>query len=220
MKNFFRAGGVLLIVAALALAGRSWSQTKPEPQPPRSRVALVNLSHLVKKYDKATAFQNELKAALVPFQKKDTELKAQVEKLQKLLKDEELLKDEGDTPAKQRDQIEKRITALEREIEDNQKRAKKWLEEKGDAQLIVLYRDIREAATRYAKAHDIELVLHFNDATTDADFWDPRNVSRKMQAGACMPLYVVPGMDISNEVLEILHEKKHGNGEASEPGKP
>jgi Skp family chaperone for outer membrane proteins len=213
MKRFFRAGGVLLIVAALALAGRSWSQTKPQPQPPRSRVALVNLTYIAKKYDKAKAFQTEMKTALEPYQIKDAELKRHYESLEKQFKDPA-------TPPAKRDQLEKQMKALQRQMEDYQDDAKKVISEKHDAQLIVLYRDIREAATRYAKAHDIELVLHFNDAVEEADRDNPMNIARKMQAGGCIPLYAVPGMDISNEVLEILHEKKRGDAEASEPGKP
>jgi Skp family chaperone for outer membrane proteins len=213
MKGFFRAGGVLLLVAALAVAGRSWSQTKPAPQPPRTRVALVNLTHVLKKYDKAKEMMGEMRAALAPFQKKDAELKAQLDKLDKLLKEQ------PEEAARQREQIEKEMTALRREIEDVQKEAKTTISAKQDAQLVTLYRDLREAATRYAKAHDIELVLHYSDAD-EAGLDNPINVARKMQAGACLPLYAVPRLDITDDVLEILNEKKRGDAESSEPGKP
>ena len=56
--------------------------------PPRTRVALVNLTHVLKKYDKAKDFQNEMRATLAPFQRKDAELKAQLDKLDKLLKEQ------------------------------------------------------------------------------------------------------------------------------------
>jgi Skp family chaperone for outer membrane proteins len=212
MRRFFHVGGVLLIVAALALAGRSWSQTKPAPQP-RSRIALVNLTAIVKQYEKATAFQKELKAAVEPFKKKDTQLRAEYEALHKQLRD-------PDTAPAQRDQIEKQMKGLQEQIDDNQVEFKKVIGEKQDQQLVILYRDIQDAATRYAKAHDIELVLHYNDATTNEDFWNPLNVARKLQAGACMPLYAMTGMDISNEVLAVLNEKKREDPEGSEPGKP
>ena len=35
--------------------------------------------------------------------------------------------------------------------------------------LVVIYKDVREAARAYALAHDLDLVMHFNDATNAAE---------------------------------------------------
>ena len=52
---------------------------------------------------------------------------------------------------------------------------------------------------------NFELVLHYNDALTNEDYWSPANIMRKMQAGACMPLYAMPGMDISGPIVQTLN---------------
>src|SRR5262249_46507016 len=69
----------------------------------------------------------------------------------------------------------------------------------------VLYGDVQAAARRYAQAHDLDLVLHYNDAVDARDYWSGANLARKMQAGALMPLYAAPGMDISKEVIAALN---------------
>ena len=71
-----------------------------------------------------------------------------------------------------------------------------------------------DMAQRYAASQGIELVLHFNDAdekTQPAEFWSPANVARKMQAGACMPLYITQGMDISEALVGMLNSNVTGN---------
>ncbi len=56
-------------------------------------------------------------------------------------------------------------------------------------------------------AHGFDLVVHYNDVPADsAEFFSPVNVSRKIQAGAFIPLYIAPGMDITQEVVTALNE--------------
>jgi Skp family chaperone for outer membrane proteins len=99
------------------------------------------------------------------------------------------------------------LKKVEKDLADIGDEAKKVLGKKSDEQMVILYKDIQSVAERYAKAHDIELVLHWNEATTEEDLFSPLNVARKMQAGTCMPVYVAPGMDISKEVVAILNDK-------------
>ncbi|HEY7428872.1 MAG TPA: hypothetical protein VH682_31870, partial [Gemmataceae bacterium] len=46
---------------------------------------------------------------------------------------------------------------------------------------------------------------HYNDAVTPEDFMSPQNIARKLNTGALMPLYAAPGMDISQEVVNMLN---------------
>jgi Skp family chaperone for outer membrane proteins len=210
------AAGVLALGSVVYLGSRLWAQgtgvpaarpTTPAAPPapaaaaapaPRTKIALLNLAYVVKNYARATAFQNELKTAVDPFQKKDAALKAQYEGIEKQLKDPAI------NPG-QRDQLEKQKLAVQHQSEDNQIEFKKVIGEKQDQQLVILYKEIQDAAARYASAHDFEMVLHYNDATTNEDYYNPMNVARKMQAGACMPLWNVPGMNISQGVVDALN---------------
>ncbi len=60
MNGLLRAGGIALILVVLVFAGRSWSEPKKPPLP-RTRVALINLSYVIKHYQKYLNFQAEIK---------------------------------------------------------------------------------------------------------------------------------------------------------------
>jgi Skp family chaperone for outer membrane proteins len=196
----------LAVVAALGTliyVGRLWAQQTAVSTPamaaePRTRIALLNLTYVVKNYNRYQAFQQEIKKAIEPYQQRDADKKKLAESL---IKEREV----QTTPADRRDVIEKQLRDLQHDIEENKMEAKKMLDKKSDEQLKILYMDVRGAAHRYALAHNFELVLHYNDATTEADYNSPANIARKMQSGACMPLYAAPGMDISNEVVAALN---------------
>jgi Skp family chaperone for outer membrane proteins len=196
----FCAGSLIVALAALAGAGRLWAEHK-EPKPakaaPRTRVALVNLSYVIKQYKKYTNFQDELKEASRTFQERDRKLRAQAEKLTKGAGNPIL-------PAKAEDSEEK-LKKVQREIEDNGLKAKKTLGKKSDDAMKTIYMDIEEATKRYAAAHDIDLVMHYNDAVTPEELTSTPNIARKLQSGPLMPIYSAPGMDISKDILEVLN---------------
>jgi Skp family chaperone for outer membrane proteins len=201
MNGLLRAGGVALVAFALVFVGRSTSEPKKAPAP-RSRIALINLSTVIRGYQKYKDFQARTKEEIEDYQKKDKEMRAQLEPLGKELLDTEL-------PDQKRREVEDKIKQLKRALEDNQSEAKAVLGKKSDEQMVILYKEVQQAVARYAKANDLELVLHFNDAdakTQAAEFWSPANVARKMQAGACMPMYAAPGLDISEEIIEALNK--------------
>jgi hypothetical protein len=61
------------------------------------------------------------------------------------------------------------------------------------------------------------MVMHFNDAVASVDLYQPGNVQRKLQTGACMPMYVAPGMDITNTISAMLNQRL-GAAPAPAPG--
>ncbi len=205
MKTVLAAGSVLAL-GALVYGGRMWVQAAPLParkaeKAPQTRIALLNLTYVLKNYQKFVKFQEEMKEAIDPFGKRDRELKEKVEELAKQLQDEKL-------PQKQRGEVEKKRKQLQKEIEDNQAAAKEFLGKKGDEQMKILYMDIAGVCERHAKAHGIDLVLHYNDATTNEDLLSPQNIARKLQAGTLMPVYAAEGLDISKDIVEALNKKE------------
>jgi Skp family chaperone for outer membrane proteins len=197
----FRAGCVVLVLSALGFVSRSWSEVTKQPPAPRSKVAMVNLMQVIKNYKKFTAFQEDIKSEIEPFQKRDKEYKTQIEDLAKDLKD-------GELTADAREEIEAKLRKLRNKMEDNSEKAKKLLSKSNDKQMLTLYKEVHKAVGDYAKAHDLELVFHYNDAAEDSDeYWTPANVARKMQAGSAMPVYMAPGLDITKEIIKILNDK-------------
>jgi Skp family chaperone for outer membrane proteins len=119
MKSWPRVGGVCLILGTLALAGRSWSDSKPAPPAPRTRVAVLNLNYVIKNYKKFNTYQEQLKQDAEPYQQKDKAKTAERDDLTKQLND-------PSTSADKREELQKQILAVTREIEDNKRDAQNW----------------------------------------------------------------------------------------------
>jgi Skp family chaperone for outer membrane proteins len=204
------AGVVALSGAILYVSGvGAQAPTGARPAAPSSRIALLNLSHVIKNYDKFKAFQAELKAAVEPFQKRDAAAKAEADDIAKKFQS-------ATTPpdAATREAQEKRLKELQRIVEDNKAEAAKVLAKKQEDQLQILYMDVREVAERHAQANGFEMVLHYNDATEAKEYWSAQNISRKMTAGALIPLYYTRGIDISGDVIASLNAVYKSKGNA------
>jgi Skp family chaperone for outer membrane proteins len=165
---------------------------------PSTRIALLNLSHVIKSYDKFKSFEEELKTVAQPFQKRGMDTKGEGDKLA-------AEKNDPKTQPQRKDEIERRLKELQRIWEDNQTELQKILVKKQEEQLKILYMDVRSVAERHAQAHNYEMVLHYNDHVKPEDYWSAANIARKMQAGALMPMYYVAGLDISQEVINALN---------------
>jgi Skp family chaperone for outer membrane proteins len=181
-----------------ALNGKLNELKQQEP-----KAAILNLSYVIKHYKKWKDFQEEYKSALGRF---DAQLKAQKEDLDELSK--ELMK--PDLDADRRKQIEKQMKEIQRAMQDKTDEGKQTLAAMEAKQFSEIYKDVTGAAERHANANGIEMVMHYNDGTTDAEVNNPMNIGRKMGQGALFPLYVAPGMDISKDVLTALNEKAAG----------
>jgi Skp family chaperone for outer membrane proteins len=193
--------GLLALVAAVYVGGRLRAQTGGTPAAapePRTRIALINLLFVLEKYERGMSLQNELKEIAKPFQAKETAKAAEREKLVKEAQ-------EPKCTAERREQIENDVKRLDRERQDNKSDYDKALAKKGDEALKILYMEIQDAASRYAGAHNFDLVLHFNDATTRERYYSPAMIQRKLTPAVCMPLYAVRGMDISEQVVNDLN---------------
>ena len=66
-----------------AAAARPAAAAATQPTPARTRIALLNLTYVIKNYDKYKHFQEEIKGIVEPFQTKDADLRHQLEELRK-----------------------------------------------------------------------------------------------------------------------------------------
>jgi hypothetical protein len=51
------------------------------------------------------------------------------------------------------------------------------------------------------------MVMHYNDAVVPADLYNSVNIERKLQTGACMPMYLAPGMNITDTISAMLNQR-------------
>ncbi|MCS6852864.1 MAG: OmpH family outer membrane protein [Gemmataceae bacterium] len=170
------------------------------PAPLRTRIALVNMLHVLKHYKKAQAFQEQLAQETRNLDKQYLEpIRAQITKLRA---DYQTTQD----PAR-RDQIERESRKLQLELQEKEEDAKKTLTKKQGDWTVQLYMEIEDTVRTFAKTYDIELVLFYTDPTNPAEPYNPATIQRKLLMGAAMPLYAAPGMDISDAIVSMLNQR-------------
>jgi Skp family chaperone for outer membrane proteins len=184
-------------LAAEPPGGTSPKTGAPAAAPqPVTKVAVLNLSYVIKNYAKWKTFQETYKSKLESYDGELKKLKDQFE-----LKQKEVQK----ADAGMKEQLEKQMRDLQRAMQDKTEEGKKVLADMEAKQFSTIYNDVQDMAKRYALNRGIEMVMHYNDGTTEAEVNAPMNIGRKMGQGACFPLYMAPGIDISQDVLRYLN---------------
>jgi Skp family chaperone for outer membrane proteins len=208
-KTVIAAGG-FIVLGFMCYVGASNAQTQQQanypqaapaqPAPPRTRIALINLTYVIKKYEKYVSFQNEIKGLVEPFTKKETELRQALENLRT-----EASKMTQPTST-QKEELERRYKDIQRRQEDLKTEASLTLNKRSDEAMRIIFMDVCDAAQRYASSHDIELVLHYNDTFDRTEFLSAQNIARKLNSGALMPLvFMEQRLDISDAILNQLN---------------
>jgi Skp family chaperone for outer membrane proteins len=172
----------------------------------QTRIGLINMSRALKGYRKFQALQADLRTRAQQAQQKLEGLTKEVRNLQAEC-------EAPATPAARREESARRIRELRGQIEEEQTRAQARMTKMSGDAFATLYREIEEAANRVAKLKGLELVLFYTDAVTEADYYNPSNLQRKMtQPGALMPIIVAaPGMDVTDTVIEALNRMAAGS---------
>ena len=188
---------ILCSTAAAQNQGQPGQQYQPPPTP-KTKIAILNLQQVVKNYDKWKGFEEQYKQQYKTFDQEFENIKKEGLKLK-----DDLTKLPPDSA--QADAIKKRLKELDRMVQDLGDNAKSRLLKLQDDMSIHIYQEVEAAVGAYAKSNDIDLVMQFNDGVQPSDKNNPQNIQRKMQTGACMPMYWVDGMDISPTVIIMLN---------------
>lgn len=203
MKRLLRTGWIVLVIGTLIIASRSWSDTKPG-QGAHSKIALINLTKVLKGYKKVAAYQEDTKKMLQPYEEKARTIQQRIEARQLELKNKELVADK-------REKLEEELKRDQRQMEDISNEAKKTFGKKQEEQMVIIYKEVWELTRKSGKAGGYEVVMHYNDFNVDApEYFSAMNIGRKLQAGACIPMYVAPGVDITDEIVAALNLQYRG----------
>lgn len=160
---------------------------------------MLNLSQVIKGYKKYNAFREEFKS----------QFKVYEDKMQGIKKLQDGIAAEAQNPktdVARREQLEKEHKNLQRQMQDLSDEMKTNLGKKEADQLVIVYKEIQEASQYYARARDLEMVLHYNDHFPN-DEYNPMNMGRKLTTDALMPIYTAPGMDITGAVTQMLNDR-------------
>jgi Skp family chaperone for outer membrane proteins len=191
-------GSLGLMAVGFALHADPKASPAPSTEP-QIKAAVLNLSYVIKNYKKWKDFQEEYKKKLEGY---DDQLKS----MKKAYDEKDQLARTTEDAAARKALIEdlENLSNRMKEITDEGKKVLADIETK---QFSEIYKEVKVAAERHSKAHGIEIVMHYNDGTTEDEVNNPNNVGRKMGQGALFPLYVAPGVDISKEVLAALNKE-------------
>jgi Skp family chaperone for outer membrane proteins len=200
--------GAAALGAALCAAGPAWAQGPQAAVPQQCRVATLNMVVVMKGYKKFDMFRAEMDAKAKPYRDKAKELADMYKGWQAVAQD-------AKKSAKEREDAENYLKQLKRQIEDNGATATKILGTLEDERVVQFYREIQDAVAAYARPNGIHLVLQYTELVSEPDIYSPPNIKRKLQSGqvgACTPMYIADGLDISQAVVTLLNSKFQTNG--------
>jgi len=192
--------GVLALGAVVYAGSRLWAQAggaAARPAAPQTKIGLINLPYVVKNYEKYKNFMKQMQDEEKTYADQIKTKKEQQEAKSKAMA--------ASTDESKKLALEQEIKNLQREIEDLAGKARRDLNKKVADMMVIVYREIRDAAFRHAQANNIDLVMHFVDGTTPEEMNSPMAILPKMQGGGCIPLTWNPGLDISGHILFALN---------------
>jgi len=184
------------------------------PRPLQTRIGLMNMVHVLKNYKKFMAIEENIKKRAGELEKTLEPFRTEVLTLRQNYNDPK-------TPQEQREKIEFRMRQLQLEATQKEEEAKKELVKMNGDAAKMIYREVEAAVNACARAGNLELVFFYNDAITSEDYYHPANIQRKLtQPAAVMPMFVTPGMDISQQVVNTLNAHYQPAAAAPAPAAP
>jgi Skp family chaperone for outer membrane proteins len=192
------AVGVAVPLASYLRAQTPGSETAPA----QTKVGLVNLSAVIQGYAKFKLFQQELKDLAKPYQESDDKLKKQLDGYVAFINN-------PTNPEAKRQECEGWKLTVTRQREDNLNDFKKKLEAKRNEQVVQLYKEVEEAVQKYAGPNGFHVILQYNDSTKAEDRNSATYLQFKLErsGGACMPIYIAGGLDITNAIVANLNAR-------------
>lgn len=200
--------GVVSVGVSTYLASHLWAQTAPyapgtapaaAPPAPActSKIAVINLQKVIKNYKKFQNMQADMK-------KEADSYRVQIDGLQAKIKQ---LQSQAELPAttgEQREKIAKDIKDMQRQGQDKSEEYNALLQKHQFDHIVATYKDIQKACDVFARARGLEMVMHYQDGE-GPEMYMPQFFGKRMSNGACQPVYMAPGMDITESVTEMLN---------------
>lgn len=206
-RTFTLAVGFLALAAAAYFGSRLSAQAPGQPTQPapasvlRNKVAIFNMSEVIKGYDRWKNFEQVRNSNLKQDQAKFDKLKADITAKQT----EGIKLAPNDTAG--REKLEREVKSLQRQMAEMQDEIGQKFQKMEQDVVTLIYKEIESVVNDIARAYQVELVLHYTDSTDTNDKHHPMNLARKLQSSGVTPMYMAPGIDISKWVLENLNKR-------------
>jgi Skp family chaperone for outer membrane proteins len=190
---------------------RAYNQQPQYAQPTTSApelqtrgIRVINIGQVIKKYQKFQQYEMSLKQQTQELQKRVEGKKAQAQDFQREL-------EKPDTTTARRDEIERQMKLLQRQAQDDLDESKQRITKDEFTEMVMIYKEVEEAVAAFCRSSNIEMVLQYTDATGPEKYL-PTNFQQKMVNRACMPIYVDPRLDITQQVTDMLNRRLASSG--------
>lgn len=215
-KSLYLLAGVATLAAVVCTGGRLHAQgtgvqpvrattTAPAAPAAKSKIAILNFKYVITNYQRFKTFQDENKKSYQKYEDQLRPLTTKMEGFRKQIQDPAV-----DQATKEK--ISKEAKHTQQQIQNITDEARETLGKQESEQLVLIYREVGEAVSKYAQANDIELVMHFVDGVNEVEMNSPQNMHQKMGQRALIPLYWGQGVDISYPVLQNLNARFNSGG--------
>ncbi len=104
------------------------------------------------------------------------------------------------------DELARAIVGKQRTFEDQEKLARKSLDEESAAHLKALYMEIQRAVASIVEANGYDVVFAYPDATTAEEMASAMMVDMKMRPQAAMPFFVSKSADVTETLIGTLNK--------------
>ena len=172
--------GALIYVGSLCGQSSVPSAAARPAAAPQTKIALLNLTYVISYYHKYQAYKQEMKGIAKPYEDQIKGKQAELEAFRKEATNPA-------TPPARVEELTKQAKKLQREMEDIGADAKAKLAKKAEGQMVELYREVQDAARRFAVSHDFDMVLQYNEPIEKDAYYTAANVERKWAPAPSFP---------------------------------
>ena len=197
--------GVAFLYGAALSPGRATpvddKKADPAKPPAGTKTAVFNMAAVMRDFHQAkyqvhllNGKKNEISKQLLAWRDEYTKLQAESKVL-------------NSPPSSDMGERAKRMLALTRRIEDEDREINKTMNDAASAIIADLYDMIKGAVDRVAERDGFGLVLAYPDAVTAEERKSPYIKELKLKPPAAQPFLVAPQLDITARVLKLLNEE-------------
>jgi Skp family chaperone for outer membrane proteins len=202
-RTFTRLAVLATVGTALACVSTASAQGTPPaggapPTPRPQRICIVNMPKVLKEYDKANFKGAEItkkRQAYVSLVNGKREKLAEINKMYN-----------SSTNPEQKKALQEQALAVQREVEDIDRKAQTELTQLSNDTIVQVYQEIKGVIADIAKTNNLDMVLAYPAATKPEEENSPQVAQLMLQAPALTPFYH-RGMDITDVVVQTLNAR-------------
>jgi Skp family chaperone for outer membrane proteins len=202
---------ILLVIGFAAALALAYSATRLTAQgggavaPQVTKVGVINVGTVFSKYNRAVALKTELEKAFAPYKVKAEQWSKEIIQYKDAI-------NKGDykvgAQTYSKESLDKAILERQRALQDLDRDAKTNLGKQQEEQLVHLWKDVTAHIRAYGASKGFHIVMGYGDPSKAEELDTFANINRKMQGmdvGGVVPIYVAPGLDITDEVVLSLN---------------